>query len=89
MAESSQAIASLAARSYGYHQALCFIHGTFLHQANYALKTKLDLSDEEYSHCRLYPIYGTGQDSANSLVISSQLFDAQAARAYGASLRQP
>jgi hypothetical protein len=85
-------IASLAG-SYGQHQALCFIHGTFLQQAKYVLKTKLGLSDEEYSHCRLHPIYGTGQGSANSPVIwaliSSRLFDAQAARAYGATFVSP
>jgi hypothetical protein len=34
-------IASLAARSFGQHQALCFIHATFLRQARYILKTKL------------------------------------------------
>jgi hypothetical protein len=86
-------IASLAARSYGQHQALCFIHGTFLQQAKYVLKTKLGTLDEEYSHCRLHPIYGTGQGSAISPVIwaliSSRLFDAQAARASGAPFVSP
>jgi hypothetical protein len=82
-------IASFATRSYGQHHALCFIHGTFLQQAKYVLKTKLGLSDEEYSRYRLHPIYGTGQGSANSPVIwaliCSRLLDAQAARAYGAT----
>jgi hypothetical protein len=86
-------IASLAARSYGQHQALCFIHGAFLQQAKYVLKTKLGTLDEKYSHCRLRPIYGTGQGSANSPVIwaliSSRLFDAQAARASGAPFVSP
>jgi hypothetical protein len=62
-------IASLASRSFGQHQTLCFIHATFLRQAKYKLKTKLGLSDEDYSHCHLHPIYGTGQGSTNSLVI--------------------
>jgi hypothetical protein len=57
------------------------------------LKTKLGLSDEEYSLCRLHPIYGTGQGSTNSPVfwalIFSRLFDAQAARAYGATFVIP
>ena len=39
-------IASLAARSFGQHQALCFIHASFLQKAKYYLKTKLGLSDE-------------------------------------------
>jgi hypothetical protein len=86
-------IASLAARSFGQHKALCFIHATFLRQAKYVLKTKLGLSDEEFSHCQLHPIYGTGQGSANSpaiwALISSRLFDAHAARAYGATFLSP
>ena len=86
-------IASLAARSFGQHKALCFIHATFLQQAKYVLKTKLGLSDEGFSHCQLHPIYGTGQGSANSpviwVLISSRLFDAHAARAYGATFFSP
>jgi hypothetical protein len=49
-------IASLAGRSNGQHQALCITHGTFLQLAKYMLKTKVGLSDEEYSHCSLHPI---------------------------------
>jgi ribonuclease HI len=86
-------IASLAARSFGQHQALCFIHASFLQNAQYYLKTKLGLSDDAYSHCKLHPIYGTGQGSANSPVIwaliSSKLFDAQAATAFGATFLSP
>jgi hypothetical protein len=86
-------IASLAARSFGQHQALCFIHANFLRQAKYYLKTKLGLSEEAYSHCRLHPIYGTGQGSANSPVIwaliSSRLFDTHTARAHGATFFSP
>ena len=51
------------------------------------------MSEEEYSHCRLHPIYGTDQGSANSPVIwaliSSRLIDAQAATAYGATFSSP
>jgi hypothetical protein len=50
-------IASLASRSFGQHQTLCFIHATFLHQAKYKLKTKLGLSDEDYSHCHLHHLW--------------------------------
>jgi hypothetical protein len=80
-------IASLAARSFGQHQALSFINATFLRQAKYFLKTKFGLSDEEFSHCPLHPIFGTGQGSVNNpgiwVLISSRLFDAHAARSYG------
>jgi hypothetical protein len=70
-----------------------FIHATFPRHARYILKTKLGLSDEEYSQCRLHPIYGTGQGSASSPVIwaliSSRLFNAHAARSYGATFISP
>jgi hypothetical protein len=85
-------IASLAARGFGQHQALCFIHATFLQQAKYFLKTTLGLSDEEFSLCPLHPIYGTGQGSANPVIwvlTSSRLFDVYAARAYGATFFSP
>ena len=86
-------VASLAARSFGQHKALCIIHASFLQHAQYFLKTKLGLSEEAYSHCHLHPIYGTGQGSANSPVIwaliSSRLFDAHAAKAHGATFVSP
>jgi hypothetical protein len=86
-------IASIAARSFCQRKALCFIHATFLRQTKYVLKTKLGLSEEEFSHCQLHPIYGTGQGSANSpviwVLIFSRLFDAHAARAYGAPFFSP
>jgi hypothetical protein len=86
-------IASLASRSFGLHQTLCFIHATFFRQAKYKLKTKLGLSKEDYSHCHLHPIYGTGQGSTNSpviwVLISSRLFDAHATRAHGANFVSP
>jgi hypothetical protein len=86
-------IASLAARSFGQHSSLCIIHASFLQQAKYLLKTKLGLSEEDYSHCQLHPIYGTGQGSANSPVIwaliSSRLFDAHAVQAHGATFLSP
>jgi hypothetical protein len=72
--------------------SLCFIHASFLQKAKYFLKTNLGLSEEEYSHCRLHPIYGTGQGSTNSVIwvlISSRRFDAHAATAYGATFSSP
>jgi hypothetical protein len=53
----------------------------------------LGVSHEEYSHCSLHPINDAGQGSANSSVIwaliSSRLFDARAAKAYGATFFSP
>jgi hypothetical protein len=86
-------IASLAARSYGQHQTFCFLHVSIFRQAQYKLKTKLSLSDEDNSHCLLHPIYGTGQGSTNSPVIwvpiSSRLFDAHTTRAHGTNFVSP
>jgi hypothetical protein len=86
-------IASLAASSFGQHQTLCFIHVTFLRQAQHKYETMLGLSDEEYSHCRLHSVYRAGQGSTNSpavrVLISSRLFDAHTTRAYGANLVSP
>jgi hypothetical protein len=81
-------IASLASRSYGQHRHLCFIHGQFLRNAQFLLKTKLGLSTESYSHCAEYPIYGTGQGSMSSPtiwgLISTKLIETQEAAASGA-----
>jgi hypothetical protein len=54
---STCSIASLTARSFGQHKALCFIHATSLRQAKYVMKTKLGLSDEGFCHCQLHPSY--------------------------------
>ncbi|KAG7367961.1 hypothetical protein IV203_030704 [Nitzschia inconspicua] len=67
-------IANLAGRSFGQHRALCFLHAKFLEDAQYILKTKLGLSEEAYSHCEIHPIFGTGQGSANSPVIWTQIY---------------
>src|SRR5512138_2140785 len=86
-------LASLAARSYGHHQTLCFIHARFLQEAKYLLKTKLGVSEEHYKHCNLHPIYGTGQGSANSpaiwIMVSSKAFDAHEEAAHGAVFESP
>jgi hypothetical protein len=83
----------LSGFSVNTRQALCFTHATFLRQAKYFLKTKLGLSDEEFSYCQLHPIYGTGQVDANSpiiwVLISSRLFPPDAARANGATSFSP
>jgi hypothetical protein len=69
------------------------MHATFLHNARYFLKTKLGLSEEDYSHCQVHPIYGTGQGSADSpviwVLISSRLVDAQITKAFEAIFLSP
>jgi hypothetical protein len=86
-------IASLVSRSYGMHRTLCIVHARFLEDAKYLLRTKLGISEESYSHCEEYPIYGTGQGSSNSPVlwalISSKAFDVQEATTNGAIFLSP
>jgi hypothetical protein len=71
-------LASLVSRSYGQHKNTCFIHGRFLRNAKFKLKTKLGVSDISYSHSKELPIYGTGQGSSCSPpiwgLISDKLF---------------
>ena len=43
-----------------------FSASSFLRQAKFLLKTHLRISDSDFRHCKLYPIYGTGQGSAAS-----------------------
>jgi hypothetical protein len=73
------AIASLLGRRHGLHRDIIFVHARTLKEAKYKLKTVLGVSEDFYSHCEFFPIYGTGQGSANSPVIwtivSSALFE--------------
>ena len=70
-------MANLMSRKFGMHRKVCFVQGNTLQEIRYKLKTLLGVSDEDYQHCELYPIYGTGQGSGSSpgiwLVISSTL----------------
>jgi hypothetical protein len=62
-------MASMLSRSRGIHKNVCLVHARALQEAGYLLKTQLGVSDEFYSHCRAFPIYGTGKWSGNSPVI--------------------
>lgn len=88
-----ESVASLAARSYGQNKSLCFIHASHLREARYLLKTQMGVSTEEFKHSRLFPIYGTGQGSANSPVIwcliSNRLFEAHETHSHGATFQSP
>jgi hypothetical protein len=87
------AIASILGRSHGLHRSIVFVHARTLREAKYKLKTLLGVSDEFYSHCKIFPIYGTGQGSANSPVIwtlvSSTLFHCHEQRGHGATFTSP
>jgi hypothetical protein len=83
----------MLSRSRGIQKNVCLIHARTLQEACYLLKTQLGVSDEFYSHCRAFPIYGTGQGSGNSPMIwcfiSSMLFTIHQEKAIGASYISP
>jgi hypothetical protein len=87
------ALASLLGRRHGLHRNIVFVHARTLKEAKYKLKTVLGVSDEYYSHCEFFPIYGTGQGSANSPVIwtivSSVLFEVHESQGHGAHFTTP
>ena len=75
------------------HRYVALVQGETLEEVKYHLKTKIGITEESYQHCKLYPIYGTGQGSGNSptiwLVISSVLFKCYEDKAYGAIFESP
>jgi hypothetical protein len=86
-------MASLLSRSHRLHCNVYLVHARALQKARHLLKTQLRISDKSYSHCRAFPIYGTGQGSGNSLMIwcfiSSMLFDIHQEHTPGASYASP
>jgi len=82
-------IANICSRRVGVHQKVAVVNCRTLQQARFHLKTSFDVSEEFYSHCEAYPIYGTGQGSGNSpyiwCFVASALFDAFEEKAHGAS----
>ena len=84
---------SLASRSFGQHKSIVFINARTLEEAQYYLKTQLGVSEKSYKHCKLFPIYGSGQGAGNSsairCVISSILFEAYEKDAHGATFQSP
>ena len=57
-------ISSLAARGYGIHRNVVFVHATTLSEAAYKHRLSNKEADSEYTHCDKMPIYGSGQGSA-------------------------
>jgi hypothetical protein len=84
---------SMLSRSHGLHQNVCLVHARTLQEAQYLLKTQLGVSEAFCSHCRAFPIYGTGQRSGNSPMIwcfiSSMLFTIHQEQAIGATYTSP
>ena len=86
-------LGNLACRSHGMHRCVALVQGKTLQDVHYHLKTNLGVSEENYKHCEIHPIYGTGQGSGNSpiiwLVISSVLFNCYESKAHGATFECP
>jgi len=86
-------LVSLTNRAYGMPRELATLHGNTLKSTRYYLRTAKGLSDNFYSHCDEFPIYGTGQGSGNSpvlwLLLSATLFDIHTSMANGAILHDP
>jgi hypothetical protein len=82
-------MALLISRKYGLHRNVAAVCGNTLADAHYKIKAMLGVSEDDYSHCKAYPIYGTGQGSRNYLtcwlLICSTLFNCFETQAYGAS----
>jgi hypothetical protein len=87
------ALVSLIGRIHGIHHNVVFVNASTLKEAKYKLKTLRGVSDKFYQNCTAYPIYGTGQGSANSpviwLIVSSTPSTCHEQYAYGATLTTP
>ena len=86
-------MASLISRAHGQHHSIVLINAITLKSAGYLLKTQLGISTTSYSHCGLFPIYGSKQGSGISpglwCAISSVLFDVYEQQACGVSFNSP
>ena len=86
-------LASLINRKYGMHRKVVAVHANTLQHAEFRLKTATGISNVSYSHCKQYPIHGTGQGSGNSpcvwLLISSTLFAIHEALSHGITYISP
>ena len=86
-------IANVVSRKFGQHRKVCIVEGRTLAEAWYHLKTKLEVSEEFVTHCRLHPWFGNGQGAGDSpakwLVLGSTLFDEYEVRATGSLYESP
>lgn len=71
-------LASLCQRVQEISRDVIFVHASTLQEAKFTLKTAHGISKLFYTHCKKFPIHGTGQGSMNSPTIwcfvSSELF---------------
>ena len=86
-------LASLAARGFGIHRQVVFVHANTLENAIFKLKLSNKVTDEAYRQCVKFPIHGTGQGSGNSPVIwcfiSSKLFTSYDQKCHGMTFSSP
>ena len=86
-------VSNVLARSYGLHRNVSMIHGDMLQNACYRIKTKLGVSENFYSHCPDFPIFGTGQGSTSSpnvwAINASTYFNVYDRHCYGATYTNP
>ena len=72
-------LAMMASRKYGMDITVTFVNAKTLEKAQYRIRTDLGLASTGYTHTIAFPIFGTGQGSANSptiwCFISCTLFD--------------
>lgn len=62
-------LSSLCGRKQGIGKEVIFVHAKTLWEVKFKLKTKVGILTREYSHCRKFPIHGSGQGSTNSPTI--------------------
>ena len=86
-------VASLVSQKFGVHPKVVKANMETLQRAEYRIRTDMGLAPTGYSHTPEFPIYGTGQGSANSPAIwcflSSCLFDSYEDVAYPATYATP
>ena len=87
------AVASWIGREVGMHRNVIFVHAKTHEETKYKLKTSMGVSEEFYTNCEAFPIYGTGQGSGNSpaiwCIVSSVLFECHEEQGHGAYFCTP
>eukprot|EP00957_Ditylum_brightwellii_P102065 7779838-Ditylum_brightwellii.AAC.1 len=70
-----------------------YVHAKTLQEARYWLKTALGISEDFYTHCELFLIFGSGHNATNLpgiwLAVSSTIGDIYDESAHGAEFFSP
>ena len=86
-------IASAVSQLNGMPKSICIVHAKTLKEAQYYIKLMFRISEENYKHSVLIPIYGAGQGSSSSpylwLFVSNVIFQAYSSLAHGAVYADP